>query len=119
MLPGEASSAPVRNKHPDHPILPGREEKFTVAGSAYMQICPSDTCTHLLIDEFLKRHILPVAARVPHVELDFFDRRHSLRNSIICLFHLREIGSENTSALDITEYELAAECGDPAVIREA
>src|SRR2546426_692152 len=61
----------VRNKHADHPILPGREEKLAVAGSTDMQIGPRDACTHRSIDEFLQRHILPIAAPVPHVRREW------------------------------------------------
>ena len=60
----------------------------------------------------------PIAARVAHVQLDFLDRRHGLRNAVVGLLHLGEIGREQTSVLDVAEDELAAERGDPAVIRE-
>src|SRR2546428_5859067 len=108
----------VRNEHADHSILPGREEKLAVAGSTDMQIGPRDACTHRSIDEFLQRHILPIAARVPHVELDFLDGRDGLRDSVVSLLHLGEIGREQTSALDIAKDKLASKRGDPAVIRE-
>src|SRR3989442_6936631 len=97
----------VCNEHPDHPILPGREEKLAVAGSADMQIGPRDARTHRSVDEFLHGHISAITIRFPHVELDFFDWRHSLRDSVVSLLHLGEIGREQASCLDIAKDELA------------
>jgi len=111
-----ASSAPggrrrratrVWNEHPDHPILPGREEKLAVASSADMQIGPRDARTHRSVDEFLHGHIPAITIRFPHVELDFFDWRHGLRDSVVSLLHLGEIGREQASSLDIAKDELA------------
>jgi hypothetical protein len=117
--PGETGPGiRVWNEHPDHPILPGREEKLAVASPADMQIGARDARTHRSIDELLQRHILPIAARVPHVELDFFDGRHGLRDSIVSLLHLGEVGREQTSACDIAKDELAPKRGDAAAIRE-
>ena len=50
---------------------------------------------------------IAIAARVPHVQLDFFDWRHGLRDSVISLLHLGEIGRKQTSIRDIAEDELA------------
>ena len=83
-----------------------------------MQIGAGDAHAHRSIDEFLQRHIPSIAARVPHVELDFFDGRHGLRDSVVSLLHLGEIGREQTSGLDIAKDELATKLGDPAVIGE-
>jgi len=69
-------------------------------------------------DKLHERHILAVAARVPHGQLYFFNRRHGLRNTIVGFFHRGDVRHEKTPALNVPEHELAAECGDAAVIRE-
>src|SRR5262249_6945216 len=108
----------VWDQHPDHPILPGREEKLAIASSADMQVCPRDARPHRSIDEFSHRYTHPVTIRVPYIELDFFDRRDGSRDTVVGLLHFGEIGREQTSTLDIAKDELAAERCDPAVIRE-
>lgn len=78
-------------------MLRGREEKFAVSSSADVQIGSRDFRTHGSIDEFLQRYIQSVAACVPHVKLNFFDRRHGLRDTVFSLLELNEIGCENTA----------------------
>src|SRR5262249_13201946 len=84
-----------------------------------MQIGSRDVRAHRLIDEFLQRNAHPIAARVTYVELNFFDRGDGLRDSIVSLLHLCEVGREYASTLDIAKDEFAAQRGDAAVIRES
>src|SRR5262245_32608978 len=104
------------NEHSDHPILPGRDEKFAIAGLADMQIGPRDARPHRSIDEFPQRHTHRLPARVSHEELDFFNGRDGLRDSVIRFLHLGKIGCKETSALDIAKNELALKRSDSAVI---
>jgi len=73
-----------------------------------MQIRPRDARTHRSIDEFSHRYTHLVTVRVPNVELDFLDRGHSLRDSVVSFLHLSEISREQTSVLDIAKNEFAA-----------
>ena len=107
----------ARNEHPDHPVLPRRDEELSVPAAADEQIRASDGRADRVLDELAQRHVGPLAACIPHVELNLFDRRHRLGNPIIRLLHRRKIGGEQTAAQDVAEHELAAKRGDAAVVR--
>ena len=83
-----------------------------------MEIGAARAHAHLPVDQFLKRHVHALAACVAHIELDLFDRRHRLGNTVVGLLHRRKVGREDAPALDIPEHELALKRGDPPVIGE-
>jgi hypothetical protein len=65
-----------------------------------LQIDPGQARSHRAIDQFPHGNAHPIAERAQHVQLlDLFDRRHHLRNPIVRLFHLGEIGGKQPSVL--------------------
>ena len=93
--------------------------QLAVAAAADVQVGARRVAPLVALDQLPQRHVRAVAARVPHVQLHLFDRRHRLRNPIVGLLHRGEIGGEQPAALDVAEDELAAQRGDPAVVGEA
>src|SRR5262245_62210001 len=109
----------IWNEHPDGTVLPRRDEQLAVAGLAQVEIGAGDARAHLLIDELLQRHVHPVATGVPYIELHFLDRRHGAGTPAVGLLHRGEVGGKDTAVLNVAENKLAAQCGNPAAIREA
>ena len=60
---------------------------------------------------------LPLASR--SYELHFLDGRHGAGDPIVGLLHRGKVGRKDAAVIDVAEDKLAAERGDPAVIREA
>ena len=73
---------------------------------------------HFPIDELLQRYVHPVAAGVPLVELHFLDRRHGAGNPVVGLLQRGKVRRKDAAAMNVAEDILAAQRGDPAVIRE-
>src|SRR5438552_13938536 len=107
-----------RNEHSDGAILSRRDEQLAVAGLADEEIGAGDLGAHFPIDELLQRYIHPVAAGVPLVELDFLDRRHGAGNPVVGLLHRGKVRHKDAAAMNVAKDILAAQRGDPAVIRE-
>src|SRR5262245_8126613 len=108
----------VRNEDSDGAILSRRDEQLAVAGLADEEIGAGDLGAHFPIDQLLQRHIHPVAAGVPLVELHFLDRRHGAGDAVVGLLHRGKVGRKDAAALNVAKDILAAQRGDPAVIRK-
>ena len=111
--------AGIGYQYPDHAVLPGRDEQFSIAAAADVEIGPVRRCAVGLFDQLRKRHVGPGAARVTDVELDLFDRRDGLRNAVVGFLQRGEIGREQPAALDVAEYEFAAQSLYAPVVGEA
>src|SRR6185295_7546944 len=61
----------IRYEHADGAVLSRRDEELAVAGLADEEIGAGDFRAHFPVDELLQRHIRPVAAGIPLVELHF------------------------------------------------
>jgi hypothetical protein len=98
----------VRHEHPDHPVLPRGHKQLPIARLTDVQIHTRQARAHLQVDEILHRDAHPVPIRVAHVQLYLLDRRHRLRDAIVGLLQLGEIGGEQPPVLDVAKDELPA-----------
>src|SRR5262245_49518982 len=112
-------SRALGHEHPDHAVLPRREEQLAVAAAAKVQVGTGHRRTHRLLDQLAKRDVCAIAARVAHKQLYFLDRRNSLRNPIVCLLHRGSVGRKNPAWRDVPDNKSSTERGDAPVVRKS
>src|SRR4029450_6320380 len=111
-------SCTLGHEHPDHAVLPRGEEQLAVATAAKVQIGTGHRGAHRLLDQLSKRDVGAIAASIAQEQLNFLDRRHGLRNPIVCLLHRGSVGRKHTASSNVAEHELPAQCGYAAVVRK-